>query len=81
MEMGPNQGYFPNPAKSLFISGTPGQEEASKRELAAEGLELNFFSCSWYLGSYLGPKEDLVAWVKTQVKAWAHRVIILGKMD
>ena len=35
---GPDQGYFSQPDKYLFISDTPGQEEAAKRELAAEGL-------------------------------------------
>ena len=30
MKRGPDQGYFPEPAKSLFISDTPGQEEAAK---------------------------------------------------
>ena len=30
MERGPNRGYFPEPDKSLFISDTPGQEEAAK---------------------------------------------------
>ena len=31
MKRGPDRGYFPSPAKSLFISDTPGQEEAAKR--------------------------------------------------
>ena len=31
MKRGPDQGYFPEPAKSLFILDTPGQEEAVKR--------------------------------------------------
>ena len=30
-ERGPDRGYFPDPDKSLFISDTPGQEEAAKR--------------------------------------------------
>ena len=30
-KMGPDQGYFPKPAKYLFIFDTPGQEEAAKR--------------------------------------------------
>ena len=42
MKRGPEQGYFPKPAKSLFISDTPGQEAAAKREFANEGLVLNF---------------------------------------
>ena len=31
MKRGPDRGYFPEPAKSLFISDTPGQEEGAKR--------------------------------------------------
>ena len=61
MKKGPDQGYFPEPAKSIFISDTPGQEEAAKREFAIEGLTLNFVSGSRYLGAYLGPKKALAA--------------------
>ena len=31
IKRGPDRGYFPDPAKSLFILDAPGQEEASKR--------------------------------------------------
>ena len=31
MKRGPDRGYFPEPSKSLFISDTPGQEEAAER--------------------------------------------------
>ena len=41
MKWGPERGYFPKPAKSLFISDTSGQEEAAKRNFAIEGLTLN----------------------------------------
>ena len=61
MKRGPGRGYFPELAKSLFISDTPGQEEAAKREFAVEGLTLNFVSGSRYLGSYLGPQAELEA--------------------
>ena len=37
-EKGPERGYFPELAKSFFISDTPGQEEATRREFSAEGL-------------------------------------------
>ena len=50
MKKGLDQGYFPNPAKPLFISYTPRQEAAAKREFAKEGLALNFVSGSRYLG-------------------------------
>ena len=69
MKRGPDQGYFPGPAKSLFVSDTPGQEAAAKSDFAAEGLTLNFVSGSSYLGAYLGPQAELEAWVKPQVEA------------
>ena len=81
MRRGPDRGYFSEPAKSLFISDTPGQEEAAKREFAAEGITLNFVSGSKYLGSYLGLQAELEAWVKSQVEAWAHGVRVLAKIS
>ena len=46
MKRGPDRGYFPDLDKSLLILDTPGQEEASKREFANEGLRLYFVSGS-----------------------------------
>ena len=80
MKRGPDRGYFPEPAKSLFISDTPGQEEAAKREFDKEGLCLNFVSGSRYLGAYLDPQAELEAWVKPQVEAWAYGVRVLAKI-
>ena len=74
-------GYFHEPAKSLFISDTLGQEEAAKREFLVEGLNLNFVSGSRYLWAYLGPQEELEARVKPQVEAWANRVRVLAKIS
>ena len=72
MKRGPDQGYFTEPAKSLFIPDTPGKEATVKREFSVEGLTLNFISGSWYLGAYIGPQEELEAWLKPQVDARAH---------
>ena len=81
MKRGPDQGYFPDPAKYLFISDTPGHKEAAKRDFSIEGLTLNFVSSSCYLGAYLSLQEELEAWVKPQVEAWAHGVIVLVKIS
>ena len=81
MKRGPDQGYFSEPAKSLLILDTPGQEEAAKREFAIEGLTLNFVSVSRYLGAYLGPQDQLEFWVKPQVEAWVHGVRVVGKIS
>ena len=67
MKRGTYRGYFPEPAKSLFISDTPGKEEAEKNDFYVEGLNLNFVSGSRYLGSYLGLLKELEAWIKPQV--------------
>ena len=45
-----------------------------------EGLTLNFVSGSQYLGAYLGPRDQLEAWVRPQVESWAHGVRFLGKI-
>ena len=42
MRRGTDQGYLPEPAKYLFISDTPGQEEASNQEFAVVGPCLHF---------------------------------------
>ena len=81
MRRGPDHGYSPKPAKSLFISDTPGQEAAAKREFAKESLVLNLVSDSIYLGAYLGPQAELEEWVKPQVEAWAHGVRVLAKIS
>ena len=81
MKRGPDQRYFPELAKSLFISDTLYQEEAAKGEFAKEGLVLNFVSGSQYLGAYLDPQDQLEAWVKPQVEAWAHGVRVLCKIS
>ena len=81
MRRGPDRGYFPKPAKYLFILDTPGQEEAAKQEFAVEGLTLNFVSGSRYLESYLGLQAGLEASVKPQVEAWAHGVIVSAKIS
>ena len=52
--------FASNSRKCLkWIGMTPGQEEAAKREFVKEGLVLNFTSGSWYLGAYLGPRDQL----------------------
>ena len=56
-----------------------GQEKAVRQEFAMEGIDLKLLSGSRYLEAYLGQKEELEAWVKTQVTAWAHRVRVIGK--
>ena len=80
MKRGPERVYSPEPAKYLFISDTLGQEEAEKREFAIEGITLKFVSGSRYLGAYLGPRDQLEAWLKPKVESRFHGVRVLGKI-
>ena len=80
MTRGPDRGYFPERANSLFILDTPGKEEAARREFERERLDLDFVSGSRYLGAYIGLQEELEEWVKPQVEAWAHGVRALSKI-
>ena len=41
---------------------------------------MNFVRGAWYLGAYLGPPDQLEAWLKPQVEAWAHGVRFLVKI-
>ena len=59
MNRWPDQGYFPERAKSLFILYIQGQEEAAEREFSKKGLCLNFVSGSRYLRTYLGLQAEL----------------------
>ena len=81
MRRRPDQGYLPEPTKPLFVSDNLGQDKAAKPEFASGGLILNFVSGSRYLGAYLGPQEELEAWVKPQVEAWAHGVKVFAKIS
>ena len=76
MKRGTDRGDFPELAKS----DSPGQEAAAKREFAKEGLVLNFVRGSRYLGAYLGPQEELEAWVKPQVEECSNGIRVLGSI-
>ena len=55
MERAADRGHLYDLTKSIFISDSPDQEQAAKREFEVEGLDFNFVGGSWYLGYYLGP--------------------------
>ena len=48
-------------------------------EFKQAGLNINYVDGIRYLGSYLGPKEELEAWVQPKVEAWSHGVRTLAK--
>ena len=59
MDPGPEQRYFPDMAKSLFIADNPEEKEVARLEFNQAGLHLNYVDGSIYLKSCLGPMEEL----------------------
>ena len=80
IDRGLERGYFPKPAKSIFIANNPEKMEAAKREFERVGLHLNYIDGRRYLGAYLGPREELEEWMRPNVKVWAHKVRTLAKI-
>ena len=39
-------GYFPKPAKSIFIDNNPEDKEAGRQEFDQAGLNINYLDCS-----------------------------------
>ena len=74
MDQGLDRGYFPYPAKSLFIANNPEEKESAKRYFECTGLNLPYVDGSRYLGAYSGIREELEEWVRPKVEAWSHVV-------
>ena len=51
MDQGLDWGYFPEPAKLLFIADNPEDKEAAQREFEWSGLNLNYVGGSRYVGA------------------------------
>ena len=80
MDRGLEQGYFPDPTKSLFIAINVEDKEAAIREFDWEVLNPNYLDGSQYLGGYLGPRAELEEWVSPKVEACDHGVCTLAKI-
>ena len=52
-------GESSKPDKLLFISDYPDQGEVTKWGFEAEVIQLNFVGETWYLGLYIGTREEL----------------------
>ena len=59
MDQGPDRGFFPKLAKSLFIADNPEDKEVVKMELERAYLNLNYVYGGRYMGAYWGPREEL----------------------
>ena len=72
--------YLSETAKSPFIAYFTTQEAAALWEFEAEGLTLKSVGGRHYLGSHLGIRDELEAWVRPQLEAWSQGVCTLVKI-
>jgi hypothetical protein len=75
--LGPERGYFPEPAKSIFVCNPedwPGAEER------LEAFGFKFVDGSRYVRSFLGSKAALSEWLEPQIAQWVRGVESLAKV-
>jgi hypothetical protein len=75
--LGPERGYFPEPAKSIFICSP------DDREAAATGLEafnFKYHDGHRYVGGFLGTDEALSQWLAPKIQQWVKGVESLAKV-
>ena len=66
MYQGPDQGYPPEPAESLFIADNPEEEETERQGFECAGLRLNYVGGNQYLGAYFGAQGGARGMVVSQ---------------
>jgi hypothetical protein len=75
--LGPEQGYFPEPAKSIFVCN-PEDQPGAKERLEAFGFK--FVDGSRYVGGFLGSEAALSEWLEPQIAQWVRGVESLAKV-
>jgi hypothetical protein len=69
--LGPERGYFPELAKSIFICN-PEDWPGAKERLEAFGFK--FVDGSRYVGGFLGSEAALSEWLEPQIAQWVQGV-------
>jgi hypothetical protein len=75
--LGPERGYFPEPAKSIFVCD---REDWSGAEERLEAFGFKFVDGSRYAGGFLGSEMALSEWLEPQVAQWVRGVESLAKV-
>ena len=74
-----DQGYYSDPAKSLFTCDSSDKEVLTRRSFEGKGNMIKFVLGIWYSGAFVGPWEAMEVWVTPQVETWAEGVRLLAK--
>ena len=75
-ELGPARGYFPEPAKSIYLGRSEDEERA--REVLEE-FNFQYHEGHRYIGGFIGSEEARQAWLDPQIRQWVEGVKILAK--
>eukprot|EP00957_Ditylum_brightwellii_P089770 6837340-Ditylum_brightwellii.AAC.1 len=74
-------GYFPKPEKSNNVCDHLKEVKAAEACFKAVGLTLQYYKGHWYVGGFIGGKEDRTNWLQPKVQEWDKGVQILGRRE
>jgi hypothetical protein len=72
---GPRRGYYPEPAKSIFV-GRPADLPAARAAL--ESFDFQYHEGHRYIGGYVGSDESMRQWLAPQIQQWVEGVRALA---
>jgi hypothetical protein len=75
--LGPERGYFPEPAKSIFICAPDDQPAAVQR---LEAFSFRFCDGHRYVGGFLGSDDALGKWLGPKIQQWVQGIETLAKV-
>jgi hypothetical protein len=75
--LGPERGYFPEPAKSIFICNPEDRPGAEER---LETFGFKSVDGSRYVGGFLGTEAALSEWLEPQIAQWVWGAESLAKV-
>eukprot|EP00534_Pseudo-nitzschia_fraudulenta_P001034 CAMPEP_0201119006 /NCGR_PEP_ID=MMETSP0850-20130426/3183_1 /ASSEMBLY_ACC=CAM_ASM_000622 /TAXON_ID=183588 /ORGANISM="Pseudo-nitzschia fraudulenta, Strain WWA7" /LENGTH=295 /DNA_ID=CAMNT_0047384539 /DNA_START=18 /DNA_END=901 /DNA_ORIENTATION=+ len=75
LALGPARGYFPEPAKSIFL-GRP--ETSVRAREVLEEFNFKFLDGHRYIGGFIGTDEARDAWLAPQIQQWVDGVKLLS---
>lgn len=73
--LGPARGYFPEPAKSIFL-GNP--ETSARAQEVLEEFNFRFLDGHRYIGGFIGTDEARDAWLQPQIQQWVDGIKLLS---
>ena len=76
-QQGPARGYYPEPAKSIFV-GHAHSIEAAKTVLAE--FDFQYSTGSRYVGGFIGDAESQSEWLEPKIQQWVKGVEALARV-